>query len=362
VALLLAVAVVALLVVLLARPATLAPARRNAPPDLGGTSVAVIIPARDEAESLPTLLESLWVQTRPADQVVVVDDGSVDATADVAAAAGATVVRIKGPPADWTGKTWACHTGVAATTADMLVILDADTWLDADALERLLAHHDRDVASGLLSVQPYHETYRPYEELSAMCNLVAVLASGMAALRAPRSSPIAFGPCLVTSRAALRRAGGFEAVRSDVIEDAALAARYADAGRPVRCLLGGATVRFRMYPDGLRSLVDGWTKNLAGGARRAPLLPALGASSVVALLFALVVEAVRTPSVPTAVAWLIVAAALRSAFGRVGSFRWWTALAFPVPLLMFTWLVVRSAWARTVRRSVVWRGRRVGVR
>jgi 4,4'-diaponeurosporenoate glycosyltransferase len=361
VALLLAAAIVALLAGLLARPATLVPLSRGAE-RVGGPSVAVVVPARDEAHALPRLLASLAAQSRRPDEVVVVDDGSVDGTGAIAAAAGAVVVRVDGPPEGWTGKTWACHTGVAATTADMVVILDADTWLATDALDRLLAHHDHEVAGGLLSVQPYHETRLPYEELSAMCNLVAVLASGMAAPHAPRWSPVAFGPCLVTSRTALGRVGGFAAVRADVIEDAALAARFRDASRPVRCLLGGATVRFRMYPTGLRSLVDGWTKNLAGGARRAPRVPALGASAVVGLLFALIVQAVRAPSVPTAIAWLIVAAALRWAFGRVGSFRWWTAVAFPVPLVMFTWLVVRSAWARTVRRSVVWRGRRVAVR
>jgi glycosyltransferase involved in cell wall biosynthesis len=307
------------------------------------------------------LLASLAAQTRRPDEVVVVDDGSIDGTAEVAAAAGVTVVGVDGPPDGWTGKTWACHAGVAATSADTLVLLDADTWLAPDAVERLLSHHDRDVAGGLLSVQPYHETRRPYEELSAMCNLVAVLAAGLGAVRPPRSSPVAFGPCLVTSRAGLAAAGGFVAVRADVIEDAALAARYRAAGRPVRCLLGGSTVRFRMYPDGVRALVDGWTKNLAGGARRAPLLPTLGASAVVCLLFALAVEVGRDRSWSAAAAWLTAAGALWWALRRVGSFRWWTAVAFPVPLVAFTALVLRSVWARTVRRSVVWRGRRVPV-
>ena len=180
-------------------------------------------------------------------------------------------------------------------------------------------------------------------------------------MRRPSSSPVAFGPCLVTSRPALAEIGGFAAVRADVIEDAALAARYRDGGRPVRCLLGGSTVRFQMYPGGLRSLVDGWTKNLAGGARRAPLLPAVGATAVVCLLFAFVVDAVRNPTWKAAAGWLLVAVALRWALRRVGSFRWWTAVAFPVPLVAFAALFARSVWARAVRRSVVWRGRRVTV-
>ncbi|MGH9148991.1 MAG: glycosyltransferase, partial [Acidimicrobiales bacterium] len=74
---------------------------------LGAVPVAVVIPARDEAANLPTLLASLAAQTRRPGQVVVVDDHSADATAAVAAAAGATVVAAPDLPPGWTGKSWA---------------------------------------------------------------------------------------------------------------------------------------------------------------------------------------------------------------------------------------------------------------
>lgn len=356
----LAASALVLLVLLVGRRSTVGAAgaegRRDRP------AVAVVVPARNEAGPLPRLLDSLAAQTHPPAELIVVDDGSLDGTGTIAAAGGATVIRVDGPAPGWTGKTFACHAGVAAATAEVLVLLDADTWLAADGLARIVAEHARLAPGGLLSVQPHHVTERPYEELSAMCNLVAVLAAGPAAWRRPRAARVAFGPCLVTTRAALDAVGGFAAVRTDVLEDAALAARYHAAGRPVRVLLGGDAVRFRMYPDGVASLVEGWTKTLAGGARRAPLPTTVGASAFVALLFAFTVAVARAPDPAGAVAWAGIAIGLWWAFRRVGTFRWWTAIAFPVPLLAFAGLVARSAWARTVRRSVTWRGRRVPVR
>jgi 4,4'-diaponeurosporenoate glycosyltransferase len=60
-----------------------------------------------------------------------------------------------------------------------------------------------------------------------------------------------------------------------------------------------------------------------------------------------------------AVAWVGVAWQLRSIQRRVGSFRWWTWVLFPAPLLAFDVVFARSAALTVVRRSVRWRGRRV---
>ena len=62
------------------------------PPGAGPLELAVIVPARDEADVLPALLASLAGQTRPAAEVVVVDDGSSDDTASLASRGGAQVI------------------------------------------------------------------------------------------------------------------------------------------------------------------------------------------------------------------------------------------------------------------------------
>ena len=87
---------------------------------------------------------------------------------------------------------------------------------------------------------------------------------------------MAFGPCLLTTAADYRATGGHAAVRAEVVEDVHLARRYRAQGLPVTCLGGGDVVGFRMYPAGLRQLVQGWTKNIASGAGLSPPWALLG--------------------------------------------------------------------------------------
>lgn len=122
-----------------------------------------------------------------------------------------------------------------------------------------------------MSVQPRHDVARPVEALSLLFNVVAVMGLGIATplRRGPEWG--AAGPLLVTSRRDYDATGGHAAVSGDVAEDLGLARRFRGHGLPVRCLLGGGLVRFRMYRD-LRGLVGGWRKNMATGARRTPLV------------------------------------------------------------------------------------------
>ncbi len=324
-------------------------------------TVSLIIPARNEADSLPHLLGSIARQHRAADEVIVVDDGSTDGTAAMAAAAGATVVTAPERPEGWLGKPWACQVGADAAAGDVLVFLDADVTLGPDSLDRLLATHERE--GGLLSVQPHHDAPRWWEQASAFPNLVSVLATG--ALR-PRSTAtaVAFGPCLVTDRASYERAGTHAAVADQVIEDIHLARAYQSQGLPVTCCIGADDVRFRMYPAGPRQLIEGWTKNLAGG----PGL-ALGAPLALGVAWLLAVSSVVGTTVmgvvhldPAAVVpWLITALTIGWMLRQIGSFRWWTAPAFPVWWLAFVLLFAWSAIARAGGLTT-WRGRRLALR
>ena len=60
-----------------------------------------------------------------------------------------------------------------------------------------------------------------------------------------------------------------------------------------------------------------------------------------------------------AVAWAAIAAQLWWMLRRLGSFHWLTAVLFPIPLLAFVGLFVRSLVLRLARRPVTWRGRRI---
>ena len=306
--------------------ADLRPVPRRQAPAGPSASVSVVVPARNEQSTLPALLASL--RALPLAEVVVVDDASVDDTAAVARSGGATVLSASPPPPGWTGKAWACQLGADATSGDLLLFLDADTVLEPDALAGLLELHGRH--GGLVSVQPFHRVERPYEQLSAYFNVMAVLASG-AFSRRPARRPMAFGPCLLTSRTDYEAAGGHAAVRGAILDDVELAAAYDRAGLPVRCAVGGDAIRMRSYPGGLRQLADGWTKNFASGASAAAAGPAIGAGLWISAHHAVAVGAGL--------------AALEAATG------WDSSLSYGSPVLWaIAWVGVAVQLGRMLRR------------
>ena len=205
-----------------------------------------MIPARDEESSIGGVLAGLCDPldpTTPPDRIIVVDDDSSDRTAALAAAHdGVEVVPAPPLPESWTGKSWACHSGLQQVPQrsaehggpdDVVVFLDADVRLTRAALARVVA--ERDEHGGLVSVQPWHETERPYEQLSCLFNVLAVMGTAMGSRGGATG---AFGPVLVTSRTDYEAVGGHGSVRSEVVEDLALAQRYRDAGLPVEVVEG----------------------------------------------------------------------------------------------------------------------------
>ena len=143
----------------------------------GRAAVAVVVPARNEASSLPHLLPGLVAQMRPGDELVVVDDHSTDSTTEVAAHLGARVVCPPALPADWLGKPHACWTGTRSTTAPLLLFVDADVRPAPDLLDRValaVSLHPGDV----VSVQPWHDTGSWIEQASLLANVTALMGSG----------------------------------------------------------------------------------------------------------------------------------------------------------------------------------------
>lgn len=325
--------------------------------------VAVVIPARNEAASLPTLLASI----PPGVEVVVVDDGSTDATAVVAANAGAIVVTAPPLPDCWVGKSWACAQGAQATQGQTLVFVDADVCFGTGGLDAVVrAQSDH---GGLISVQPFHTPGRPVEALASIFNIVGFAGTDAGSpLGRCRGTRGAFGPVLAMARADYDAAGGHAAIRHSVVDDVALAAAFRGIGRPVQIFAGGDAVSFRMYPNGLASMVEGFTKNLAAGVRAIRVFTAL----LVVAWFSLLIQAAVSPvravvsgdAAQGAVAlglYLVVAAQYGWTARRLGRFGPWVAVAFPVSVVLFLVVFARSV-AATATGRVRWRGREIPTR
>ena len=324
----------------------------------GEPRVSVLIPARNEALTLPRLLQALALQSLQPLEVIVIDDHSSDATAALAAAAGVTVLASEPLPAGWCGKTWALHQGVAASSGELLVFLDADTEPNPSFLARLITNQQRQ--GGLVSVQPFHRTEKPYEQLSVLFNLVGLMAVPLGA-----NGGVAFGPAMVTSRCDYDRIGGHASVADKVVEDWFLAHRYEAAGLPVSAFLGHGSLAYRMYPGGLGDMVIGFDKNFATAAGEVHwpwmLAVLLWLSGLFWAAWCLPAALLNWPMLgdhslaPNLVLYGGYALQLLLITRRIGSFGW-INLVFPIPVLFFLGVFL-LAILNLERGSISWKGR-----
>jgi 4,4'-diaponeurosporenoate glycosyltransferase len=308
-------------------------------------SPSVIIPARNEEHNLATLLRSLASQPVQLHEIIVVDDGSTDRTADLAKQLGAMVIPSQPVPEGWRGKTWACHQGAQAATGELLLFVDADTWFEAGGLAHALSAY----TNGAFSVGPFHAVRKPYEDLSLFFNfnmIVGTVPNGL------------FGQMLLVDRQSYGRIGGHEAVRGRILENLWLAQQFRAAGIPVRSVAGRRVLSFRMYPSGLGELIQGWTKGFASGAGQTPRGTLfLTVAWMIGLMLAPLVGLASGDWLRWGAAYLLCAVQVAWFSRLVGTFRWSTAVLYPVPLIfffvVFAWSALRSG------KQVQWKGREI---
>ncbi len=263
------------------------PAGELTPPPDGWPVVAIVVPARDEADVIGRCVAGLLAQDYPRERlsVTLVDDGSTDGTGEVAriAAAGDARLRIVPGgtlPSGWTGKAHACARGADGVSEDAwLCFMDADTRAEPGLLRAAVAEALRRRV-GLLSLEPFQELGSPIERLVVPCGLYLVAATGdHAAVNAPGDAAAAAnGQFMLFAPGAYTQAGGHAAVRGAVCEDLALAWRAKRASIGFALLGAEALIRTRMYRDA-PSLWHGLSKNvtaLGGGTGRTLVIAAGG--------------------------------------------------------------------------------------
>lgn len=315
-------------------------------------AIGVVVPCRNEAGRVPSLLKSLKELRYPNFKVLVVDDNSSDATAAVATAAGFECLRLSSFPPGWTGKNWACWNGANQLEAEWLLFVDADVCLEAEALQAAMSRA-RSLGASLYSIflTQICESFWEKVLLPYVYAMYFVSGGGRYVNSCPEMA-LANGQFLLARRTDYFAVGGHAASRSSVIDDIALARQFIRSEKRVAIARGDALGSVRMY-RGLSDIRKGFGKNAAdftGGVRTG-----WGTICASVLCFSLAWTALRSRS-PVLIALLAVNALGVTPWYRQFGVRRGYALLHPVAAIVFQAIAIEASGRRLLKRQT-WAGR-----
>jgi hopene-associated glycosyltransferase HpnB len=213
--------------------------------------VDIIIPARDEAETIGPVIASLLAQDYTGRfRIILVDDNSTDGTAAVAGIApNLVVIRGEPKPEGWSGKLWALSQGISASTAPVLLFADADIVHDPRHLASLVTKLQQpgvDMVSEMVRLNC--SSFAERALVPAFVYFFQMLYP-FAKVNDPRSrTAAAAGGTVLIRREALERAGGILAIKHALIDDVTLAKAVKATG-PIYLGHSGLACSVRVYPE-----------------------------------------------------------------------------------------------------------------
>jgi len=340
-----------------------------APPVQWPRAVAVV-PARNEAAVIAASVASLLRQDyRGEFGIIVVDDHSTDGTAaiarDAAAAMADRMIVVSAPnlPEGWTGKLWAMSCGVShvdglSQPPDYLLFTDADISYAPETLTELVTRAQRDgLVLASLMAKLHCESIGERALIPAFIFFFRLLYPFAWVNRPDHATAAAAGGCMLVQREALRAAGGLASIRSELIDDCALA-RILKRQGPVWL---GLTERARSL-RAFRSLSD--IRPMISRCAYAQLRysPWLLFGTVLAIVVTclapplLTVGATGTARWLGAAAWAMMALAFQPTLRFYRVSRWWGA-GFPAIAAVYLAFTLDSAYRHWRGRGGLWKGR-----
>jgi len=323
-----------------------------------GAKITVVIPARDEAANIGEAVDSLVHQAN----IIVVDDHSSDATAEIARQHGATVISGKTLPAGWTGKMWAVAQGVDAALAsrpDYVLLTDADIVHAPGNVAELVARAENE-GLDLVSLMVRLRT-----ESSAERALIPAFVFFFLKLYPPAwiASPRhrtagAAGGCMLIRREMLERIGAIETIRGELIDDCALAKAVKRNGGKVWLGVTTETRSIRAY-GGFAEIWRMISRTAFTQLNYSPLL-LFGTLAGLALTYvappALALTFSPLVAILGAAAWLMMSIAYLPTLRSYGRSIIW-APALPIVALFYAGATIDSTIRYWTGRGGMWKGR-----
>lgn len=341
--------------------------------------VTVVIPARDEAETIAEVLTSHGASRYPGKlSIILVDDGSSDGTGEIAEsldlARPLRVLRAPEIEPGWTGKLWALHNGTAALpeSAEFVLLTDADIAHAPDTLGKLMRQAQagyglvslmarldaRGIWGGLLipAFVFFFQKLYPFPRVNDPCAAEAGAAGG----------------CVLLRRDALEAIGGIAAIRGALIDDCTLAAHVKAAGYATWLGLADgpdpARAEVRSLRDN-RSLGSVWKMVARTAFTQLRYSPLLLAGSVLGMalvylpgplgLLAAIALGDGMLAAFSLLAWGLMAGAYRPT-ARLYAMPVWQAATLPLAAAFYMAMTLDSARRHWMGRGGAWKGRTYG--
>ncbi len=232
--------------------------------------VSILIPARNEAENIEKCVRSLLAQKYHDYEVIVLDDDSDDGTHEVLKRLEKSderlkIIKGKPLPEGWTGKNWACMQLFEASSKEIIVFVDADTYFDPDMIDnavRAFKASNLDFMTVLLrwEIASFGEKITVpvvYWSFFSFFPLIIFHLFKFPALA------IAFGQFIMLKRDAYIKTGGHEAVKDNTLDDIALAKKVIKVGLNWGVFEAVDFGTCRLYRS-FKESINGFSKSLFG--------------------------------------------------------------------------------------------------
>ena len=324
------------------------------------TSVTVIIPARNEADVITTTLAALKRQDAEL-PIILVDDQSDDGTADIARQHGYSHLQILSTPplpTGWSGKLWALEQGFGQVTTDYTLLLDADIELQDGVIAGLLTKLEQDRLQ-MVSLMARLRMTSAWEKLlmPAFIYFFKLLYPFALANRADSRVAAAAGGCILLRTQAFRAIGGPAALRTELIDDCALARRLKHNGGRIWLGLTTAAISQRRY-DSLAVIWEMVTRTAYTQLRYSPWLLAV----CILLLLESYVVPIAGLLFPAPMRWLALITIMAMCISYLPTLRyyslpWWRALTLPLAAVLFGLMTLDSARRHLAGEGSRWKNR-----
>jgi hypothetical protein len=335
--------------------------RRYRTPPLCQTTprISVLIPARNEEENIADAVACVLASENVDIELVVMDDGSTDATAAILAGIGDRRLRVAQGgvlPQGWSGKQHACAALARLARYELLVFVDADVRLAPDALSRM-AGFMGDEKMALASGFPRQIT-KTWSEILLLPLIHFLLLGYLPTFRMQASvSPALGAGCgqlFIARASAYAKAGGHSAIRASLHDGLTLPRAFRNAGLMTGLFDASRFARCRMYKNASQ-VWEGLTKNATEGMAKPAALPIW----TVILAGGAVLPAHLMLIAPSPVAFVALLCGITLRLILAARFRQPVVSALLHPLGIAALLVLQ--WAALLRaasgRKATWRGR-----